>query len=204
MMKYPAFKALGFVCLIAGVCAYGQSVFSGNIQGVVSDPSGSAVPGAAVTLRNLDTGVETAATTSTSGNYRFSSLPPGRYTLHIETAGFRPAEEGVTLDTNQTQGINITLALATSTQAVTNVSEAPPLDTDDSRIQATLNSATVRELPALNRNLWDVLTVHGPLHVRRGRQREVESISRTELCRNGCGLLQGQSPDRESQFTITF
>ncbi len=159
MMKYPAFKALGFVCLIAGVCAYAQSVFSGNIQGVVSDPSGAAVPGAAVTLRNLDTGVETAATTSTSGNYRFSSLPPGRYTLHIETAGFRPAEEGVTLDTNQTQGINIMLALATSTQAVTVVSEAPPLDTDDSRIQATLNSTTVRELPALNRNLWDVLTV---------------------------------------------
>ncbi|HUE01997.1 MAG TPA: carboxypeptidase-like regulatory domain-containing protein [Bryobacteraceae bacterium] len=97
-MKYPAFKALGFVCLIAGVCAYAQSVFSGNIQGVVSDPSGAAVPAAAVTLRNLDTGVETAATTSTSGNYRFS-LPPGRYTVHVETAGFRPAEEGVTLDT---------------------------------------------------------------------------------------------------------
>jgi len=60
---------------------------------------------------------------------------------------------------NQTQGINITLAPATSTQAVTIVSEAPPLDTDDSRIQATLNSTTVTELPALNRNLWHVLTV---------------------------------------------
>lgn len=152
------------VCIVialalAGACCYAQTVFSGNIQGVVADPSGASVGGATVRLRNVDTGVESTTTSSGSGNYRFSSLAPGRYTIRVEAAGFRAAEENVTLGTGQTQGINISLALATATQAVTVVSEAPPLDTDESRMQATLSSQIVRDLPALNRNLWDVLAV---------------------------------------------
>ena len=148
------------VIAVAVACAgcYAQTVFSGNVQGVVTDPSGAAVEGAKVGLRNLDTGVTASAGTSPSGNYRFSSLPPGRYTVRVESPGFTPAEENVTLETNQTQGINIKLAVATAATSVAVTAEAPPLDPDDSRIQATLTSQTVRDLPELNRNLWDVLS----------------------------------------------
>ncbi|MGC9970300.1 MAG: TonB-dependent receptor [Bryobacteraceae bacterium] len=144
---------------LAGACCYAQTVFSGNIQGVVTDPSGGSVSGAAVTLRNLETGVAGTTTTSGSGNYRFSSLPPGRYVVTVEMSGFRRTEQDVTLGTGQTLGINVTLALATATESISIVAPAPPLDTDDSRLQATLSSQTVRDLPALNRNLWDVLSV---------------------------------------------
>ena len=144
---------------LVGTCCYAQTVFSGNIQGVVTDPSGAAVAGAKIGLRNLDTGVTATIETSISGNYRFSSLPPGRYTVRAEASGFAATEQNVTLGTGQTQGINIALALATATQGVTVVSESPPLDTDENRIQATLSSETVRDVPALNRNLWDVLSV---------------------------------------------
>ena len=148
-----------FAFALVGACCYAQTVFSGNIQGVVTDPSGAAVAGASVALRNLDTGVTATATTSSSGNYRFSSLAPGRYAVRVETSGFRVTEENVTLETNQTQGINVGLTLASSSQSVNVVSEAPPLDTDENRMQATLSSQTVRDLPSLNRNLWDVLSV---------------------------------------------
>src|SRR5271169_4199194 len=148
-----------FAIALAGACCYAQTVFSGNIQGVVTDPSGASVAGASVALRNLDTGVTATTTTSSSGNYRFSSLAPGRYAIRVETSGFRVAEEHVTLETNQTQGINFGLTLASSSQSVNVVSEAPPLDTDENRMQATLSSQTVRDLPSLNRNLWDVLSV---------------------------------------------
>ncbi len=144
---------------LAITCCYAQTVFSGNIQGVVTDPSGAAVAGATVGLRNLDTGVTATTTTATSGNYRFSSLQPGRYTVRVEASGFRVTEQNVTLETNQTQGINIALPLASSTTTVNVLAEAPPLDTDDNRLQATLSSQTVRDLPSLNRNLWDVLSV---------------------------------------------
>jgi hypothetical protein len=147
------------VFALTGACCYAQSVFSGNIQGVVSDPSGAVIPSVSVGLRNVDTGVVATATSSTSGNYRFSSLAPGNYIVSAQAAGFRQTEIKVTLETNETQGINITLALTSAAESVSVVSEAPTLDTDDSRIQATLDSQTVRDLPALNRNLWDVLAV---------------------------------------------
>jgi len=160
MSNKRCYAALCLLALgVAGAGCYAQTVFSGNIQGVISDPSGAVVPSAAVMLRNVDTGVTATTTSSASGNYRFSELPPGNYVVAAEASGFQKAEVKLTLETNQIQGVNIALSVTSTTTAVSVVGEAPPLDTDDSRIQATLNSQTVRDLPALNRNLWDVLAV---------------------------------------------
>ena len=72
--------------------------YSGNIQGVISDPAGAAIGGASVELRNADTGVMTTITTSESGNYRFSSLPPGNYVLTAEAKGFRKTQANFALE----------------------------------------------------------------------------------------------------------
>ncbi|MGB9458260.1 MAG: TonB-dependent receptor [Bryobacteraceae bacterium] len=163
MPKLRSRAALYLVAIaVTAACCYAQSVFSGNIQGVISDLTGAAIPSATIGLRNVDTGVTATATSSSSGNYRFSSLPPGNYVVSAELAGFRKAEIKVTLETNQTQGVNISMALATSTQTYNVTTEAPTLDTDENRMQATLTSQTVRDLPALNRNLWDVLAGASP------------------------------------------
>ena len=146
-------------CLFLLTAAVCSAQFSGNIQGVVSDPSGGPIAGASVGLRNVDTGIEAHATTSNSGNYRFSSLEPGHYVVSCEASGFRRTEVDVTLGTSELEGINITLALTSSTQSINVTSEAPALDTDDSRLQATLSSQTVRDLPEINRNIYDVLAV---------------------------------------------
>lgn len=148
---------LPFVIVFAASLCFAQ--YSGNIQGVVSDPSGSAINGATVTLHNGETGVTATTTTSDTGNYRFSSLEPGHYVVTAEAKGFRTTEENLTLETSQTQGINITLPLGSASQTVTVTSEAPPLDVDETRLVATLSAATVRDLPELNRNLYDVLAV---------------------------------------------
>jgi len=145
------------LCLLSSVGAYAQ--YSGNIQGVVTDPTGAAVNGASIQLRNVDTGVTAATTTSDSGNYRFSSMQPGHYVVTAEASGFAKSEVSLTLGTAETQGINFKLAVGATSQAVTVSAEAPALDTDETRLQATLPSTTVRDLPQLNRNLWDVLAV---------------------------------------------
>lgn len=159
MSKIVRYSAFLIIVALACACCLAQTVFSGSVQGVISDPSGASVAGAEVKLRNVDTGVEASTTSSDSGNYRFSSLPPGHYVVRVEAHGFRPEEVNLVLETNQTQGINVPLAIASASATVAVISEAPPLDTDDSRIQATLSSQTVRDLPEMNRNIWDVLSV---------------------------------------------
>lgn len=121
--KIAAFAAFVFCAL----SCLAQTTFSGNIQGVISDPTGASVPGATVHLRNIDTGVETVTKTSDTGNYRFSSLPPGRYMVRVDASGFRRAEENISLETGETQGINIRLELGTSSESVTVLAEAPPI-----------------------------------------------------------------------------
>ena len=87
-------------------------------------------------------------------------MAPGRYVVHAETKGFQAKEFNVTLGTAETQGLNIMLAVASVTATVTVVTEqTQPIDTDETRLQTTLNTQTVRELPQLNRNLWDIMSV---------------------------------------------
>ncbi len=140
-------------------CLPALAQYSGNVQGVVSDPAGAAINGASVQLRNVDTAVTAAVITTGSGNYRFNSLPPGNYVLTAEAKGFRKAESSFTLSTDETKGINVALPLAAAQQTVTVEVTAPVVDTDDSRLETTLSSNTVRDLPEANRNLWDILAV---------------------------------------------
>jgi hypothetical protein len=144
------------ICLFAGV-SFAQ--YSSSIQGVVTDSSGAAVAGAGIELRNLDTGIQLRTTTSSSGNYSFAGLAPGRYELRAEFKGLQTTQLGITLGTAETQGTNITLAVASASETTTVTDQTPPIDTDDSRLQATLDAQLVRELPELNRNLWDVMSV---------------------------------------------
>ena len=146
-----------FVLLLSAIPGFAQ--YSSNIQGVVSDPAGAAINGASVVLRNLDTGVTITTTTSDSGNYRFSSLPPGNYAVSAESKGFRKTESNFALSTSETKGINLALPVASAEQTITVEVHAPLVDTDDSRLQATLSADTVRDLPSANRNLWDILAV---------------------------------------------
>lgn len=147
-----------FSCIVlSSLSVYAQ--YSSNVQGVVSDPAGAAINGAKIQLRNAENGVTTVVTTTDSGNYRFSSLPPGNYVLTAEANGFRKTESNFILETSETKGINLTLPVASAQQTIVVEVNPPAVDTDDSRLQATLSADTVRDLPSANRNLWDMLSV---------------------------------------------
>jgi len=154
--KYRIVQGLFFLLATALTC-YAQ--YSSNIQGVVMDPSGAAIANASVHLRNVDTGIEQSTTTGSSGNYRFNSLPSGNYVVSAEATSFRKTEAQFTLSTSETKGINLAMSLAATQQTITVEVTPPTVDTDDSRLQETLDSETVRDLPSANRNLWDNLAV---------------------------------------------
>src|SRR5258707_6094665 len=76
------------ILLLSATTCFGQT-FYGSIVGTVTDPSGSAVPQASVTLTNLGTAERRTMTTDSSGNYQFVNLVPGPYKVEVEMSGFR-------------------------------------------------------------------------------------------------------------------
>src|SRR5256884_1854481 len=72
---------------LVAVSAYAQ--FKASIQGTVTDPQGTAVPGAKVTVTNQSTGAVRETTTGDQGFYRVNELPPGSYTVTVEAGGFK-------------------------------------------------------------------------------------------------------------------
>jgi Carboxypeptidase regulatory-like domain len=76
---------------------FAQSLTTGDISGTVTDPTGAAIPNANVTLTSMDTGATQASTSNQSGEYRFTLLKPGRYTVAASETGFQRQELAVTL-----------------------------------------------------------------------------------------------------------
>jgi hypothetical protein len=146
----------GSVLLVA-LSAHAQ--YSSNVEGFVLDPSGAAVASAPVTLLNVETGIQNTTRTSATGNYHFSSLPPGQYVVSAENSGFKRTEVKFALNTGQTQGTDIHMSVASTGTSISVTTEAAALDVDENRIEATLSAQTVRDLPSANRNLWDLLAV---------------------------------------------
>lgn len=122
---------------------------SGNITGTVYDPAGASVPGAAVTAVNTATGVSTATTTTSSGDYRFGNLPIGTYTITVDAPGFTKAEVGdITVQLNQTVTTNIKLAIGTQSTSVEVTEAAVPIDTTTAQVQTTYNAKQLADLPS--------------------------------------------------------
>jgi hypothetical protein len=133
--------------------------FTANIQGVIQDPSGAGVAKAQIILVNTGTGVKQAATSDPSGNYRFVSLAPGNYRISVEAAGFSKSEAEVALLTEQNLNLPISLKVGSATESVVVSTEAPIVDTADSRNQLTLDNKGVAELPIVGRNLVTLITM---------------------------------------------
>lgn len=133
--------------------------FTSDVQGIVQDPSGAAVAKAQLKLVNSNTGDANAAQTDTAGNYRFVSLAPGSYKLTIEATGFATAQAEFSLLTGQNLNMPVTLRVGSASESVTVTTEAPIVDTGDSRNELTLERSAVAELPIVGRNLVTLVTM---------------------------------------------
>ena len=148
-LRYAA-QALTILFLLCA--AHGYAQFSGGVQGTVQDSSGAAVPNASVTLKNTDTSVTLEAVSDDAGVYRFVSLAPGPYAVSGSAKGFGDAKVEFRLTTNETRNVIITLAIGQVSSNVTVTSEAPLIDTSDSRNEQTLGTEALQDLPLAARN----------------------------------------------------
>ncbi len=133
--------------------------FTASIQGVILDQSGAGVPKATIQIINLATGAAAVATSDASGNYRFVSLAPGDYKVTVEVANFSKSEVKVTLLTEQNLNLPISLKVGSVSEAISVTTEAPTVDTADSRTHLTLENRAVAQLPIIGRNLVTLVTM---------------------------------------------
>jgi hypothetical protein len=125
----------------------------GNLGGIVSDPSGAAVPNAKLLLVNTGTSAERTEHSDSSGIYRFVTLEPGAYRIEVETSGFRKLiRDGIQIQAGETTTVDVHLVLGQSTESVTVNAESPLLHTESASLGNSVTGMTVQELPTVTRN----------------------------------------------------
>jgi len=134
------------IVLLLGASAFGQAV-SGNLTGVVIDPSGAAVNGATVDATNIATGQKVTTSSRGAGEYLFSNLPVGTYNITVTAAGFKTTTlSNVPVELNRYNTANLKLELGASATTVEVSGAAPPVDTTTAQIQNTFDDRLSQDL----------------------------------------------------------
>jgi hypothetical protein len=122
-----------------------------SLYGSVLDPSGAAVPKAAVTARNVRTGVALSTVSNDAGLYIFASLLPGDYTVSAELAGFRKAvADHVVLEVGSRLSVDLKLEVGTASETVTVESNTSPLEAVNSSVSNVVTLQRIQDLPLQN------------------------------------------------------
>jgi hypothetical protein len=147
---------LGLLILVLSAAAAAAQATTGSIQGVVTDSQGGAIPGATVTVRNVETDVSRTLVSDGEGNYRFLNLPVGNYELVVELSGFgRHVRAGLTLALNQTAVVDVQLNPAALSELVEVRADAPLLNTTNAEVGVRFDTQRVAELPVMgSRNIF--------------------------------------------------
>ena len=161
MTQHRVVAALFLVLSLLGGSKLLTAQASTSLNGRVTDSSGAVIPGATVKLTLQATGAIRQNTTDSNGQYQFSQLVPGRYTLTVSAQGFATNERtGMDLLVSQPATVNVTLQVAAVTQQVTvSVAEQAMLNTTDATLGNAFDGRVVQSLPLDARNIPDLLTL---------------------------------------------
>src|SRR5215471_5801721 len=155
-------SALVCICtaltLLAAAPTPGQT-FRGTILGVVTDSSGAAVPGATVTIKNVDTGLTRTVTTTDDGSYSAPELPIGNYSVTVEKSGFKAGVvNGLRVEVSTEKRADVVLQPGQLAQKVEVMGEDLPLvDTTSNTLGGLIDSKVATNLPVNGRDYQKLL-----------------------------------------------
>ncbi|HLH04785.1 MAG TPA: carboxypeptidase regulatory-like domain-containing protein [Bryobacteraceae bacterium] len=132
-----------------------------TLTGTITDPTGAVVQGAEITIHNNDTNTDVRTlTTSGSGAYTATNLPPGNYTVNVKASGFRVNSiSNVVLHVAELRTLNAQLEPGQVTETVNVASTTTPVQTSSAAQAATITGTQVRELQLNNRNFEQLVTL---------------------------------------------
>src|SRR5579871_2130399 len=154
--RISGFLAVASVLVVFSGVSLGQAVY-GTITGTVSDPSGAAVPNAAVNITDVDRGISYSTHSNAAGNFEQTHLLAGHYKVKVSAAGFAGFEAAADVQVDASTRIDAKLAVQSASSEVTVTAETPLLKVDRADVSTTLSTTELGSLPILNRNLTEVL-----------------------------------------------
>jgi hypothetical protein len=146
------------VLLVAALGAAAQTLDRGAVHGFVYDSSGSAIPGAKVTLMSPATGLKRELTTNAEGGYDFEALTPGEYTLVFESGNFATyTVKQVVITIGSSIALDAHMKVKTAEQSITVTAEsAGAVDTTTAGITQLLDAKSLNNLPFPGRDYRDL------------------------------------------------
>ena len=159
----PDHRCVGLAVFVCSLGLLGPALWAsdgGSISGVISDPSGRAVPGARVTATASSTAVHESLASDARGFYSFPSLPVGRYDVEAEAPGFKPFRRaGVEIDIDSKVVVDLPLAIGERTEAVTVSSSAVHVETADTQRGEVITGQQMTAVPLNGRSYTDLLAL---------------------------------------------
>ncbi len=144
--KRVIFMVFAALLLLPGV-SLAQSVVTGGIAGVVTDPTGAVIVGARITLTNAATGETQTVTSASTGSYSIPLLKPGHYEISVSQQGFKASSLGVDVVLGQITAANVKLEIGSGSTTVEVTENGALLQTEDANISTTFDSRQMQETP---------------------------------------------------------
>lgn len=147
------FLSLPVVLLVATISVFAQ-VDTGAIVGTVVDGQQQRVADATIRLRQESTGVERTTRSDQDGNFGFSPVAIGTYSVSVEREGFdRYVQTGISISAQTTARVDAALRIGAVSQSVEVAADAPLLETQTSSLQQVVNGRSITDLPLNGRNV---------------------------------------------------
>ena len=171
-----SFAATIAALFLSATCA--ASIF-GSIHGLIHDPQHRPVEGARVLLHSTTSGYFQSSTTNSDGEFHFENLPLGSYTLTVDSIGFAPETQTLTLTSNRDAKPHFSLTIARTAETIEVQDTAPAVNPESSTSSNTVSREQINRSPgADNANSLAMITnftpgayvVHDQLHIRGGHQ----------------------------------
>lgn len=154
MSKILRLSLTVFVLVALSAIAVAQSTVTGAIGGVVTNPNNEVVPGATVTVRNIETNQDSTATTDDEGRFRVVQLQPGTYSVRVSASGFGEyTQDRVIVEVGRVTSVDVPLSVGAVTGAVEVTGEAPVVNTSQQDFSTNVNQVSINNLP-INGRRW--------------------------------------------------
>src|SRR3984893_6061871 len=147
---------LVLVLLLSPFATYAQN-YAGSVRGTVTDPSGAAVPGATVTLRDVGTNATTETTTTDSGGCTFGNVSVGTYEVTVKAGNFKEyVAKDVEVHVSTSTEVNAKLAVGSASEVISVEASDIQVQTTTADVGAVIEGTQVRELPLNGRNFMQL------------------------------------------------